>query len=523
MLKLLLADDEPVILRGLAKLIPWEKHGVQIVGEAGNGDELLQAILEMSPDIVISDIAMPGLSGIDVLRKLKELGKSTKVIFISAYQEFAYARDAVSYGAVDYLIKPVDRIKLEEVLGKTAALIREDTERETKQSRLLAYEKQLKSREIAELFDRLTDGERIPSEAANGIRGDDPDMKFTVIAVKQDTFPNHPGSWVEGEWKLLQFAMQNVIEEVILGTGHGWVIAKQDQMVAIVKHREEAAAETAAEQIHASLNRYLKLSVTVGVGMPGPLEHAAESFRQALEAARYKFFAGTNRTFHFRSLPSAPAYDGATVETLEKELVRTMLSAAEDKVDDLLDALLQTVRSIAWGNREYAVNLIYAVLLALFREMAESGLPVSLNTDDQRRLGQQLNDCETFDGVGQCMRETVFLTESALKGQIGNKEKQQILQAKAYIEEHYAEDIGLERIAALVFMNPNYFSSLFKKHTGQNFKTYLTEVRMKHALRLLQQTDLMVYEVAEKVGYRNARQFSDMFKKRFGKLPGEFR
>jgi two-component system response regulator YesN len=163
------------------------------------------------------------------------------------------------------------------------------------------------------------------------------------------------------------------------------------------------------------------------------------------------------------------------------------------------------------------------VLLALFREMAESGLPVSLNTDDQRRLGQQLNDCETFDGVGQCMRETVFLTESALKGQIGNKEKQQILQAKAYIEEHYAEDIGLERIAALVFMNPNYFSSLFKKHTGQNFKTYLTEVRMKHALRLLQQTDLMVYEVAEKVGYRNARQFSDMFKKRFGKLPGEFR
>lgn len=99
----------------------------------------------------------------------------------------------------------------------------------------------------------------------------------------------------------------------------------------------------------------------------------------------------------------------------------------------------------------------------------------------------------------------------------------QLLQVKAYVEEHYAENITLESMAAMLYMNPYYFSSFFKKHTGQNFKHYLTEVRMNHARRLLLQSSLMIYEIAEQVGYNNARHFSDMFKKKFGKLPQEYK
>lgn len=104
-----------------------------------------------------------------------------------------------------------------------------------------------------------------------------------------------------------------------------------------------------------------------------------------------------------------------------------------------------------------------------------------------------------------------------------NKELMQLVQVKSYIEEHYAQSITLESMAAIVYMNSYYFSSFFKKHTGENFKQYLTEVRIKHGLRLLMQSDLMVYEIADRVGYNNARQFSDMFKKRFGKLPLEYK
>ncbi|MBW7453537.1 AraC family transcriptional regulator, partial [Paenibacillus sepulcri] len=108
-------------------------------------------------------------------------------------------------------------------------------------------------------------------------------------------------------------------------------------------------------------------------------------------------------------------------------------------------------------------------------------------------------------------------------GKSVGKEAAQLKQVREYIASHYAEEINLERMAALVYMNASYFSSFFKKHTGQNFKQYVTEIRMQHALRMLLQTDSMVYEVAERVGYNNARQFSDMFKKHYGKLPNEYR
>ncbi|MDG0791284.1 AraC family transcriptional regulator [Cohnella ginsengisoli] len=105
----------------------------------------------------------------------------------------------------------------------------------------------------------------------------------------------------------------------------------------------------------------------------------------------------------------------------------------------------------------------------------------------------------------------------------GGRESRQLTDVKAYIEQHYKANITLEGAASKVFMNPYYFSSFFKKHTGMNFKQYLTEVRMKQAIKLLLHTDLMIYQIAEEVGYNNARQFSDMFKKHSGKLPQEFR
>lgn len=120
-IRVLLADDEPVILRGL-KLISWEKLGLTIVGEASDGIELKQQIEDCDPDLIISDISMPGYTGIDIIREIHEAGRAVKVIFISAYQEFTYARQALQYGALDYLVKPVNKNQLEQVVSKAVSL-----------------------------------------------------------------------------------------------------------------------------------------------------------------------------------------------------------------------------------------------------------------------------------------------------------------------------------------------------------------------------------------------------------------
>lgn len=150
-------------------------------------------------------------------------------------------------------------------------------------------------------------------------------------------------------------------------------------------------------------------------------------------------------------------------------------------------------------------------------------MDAGLLVQDDKPLLEILTDAPTYAELQQSFEDVVNKMYDQLACKAGGKEMPQLMQVKAYVEEHYAENITLESTASLVYMNPYYFSSFFKKHTGQNFKSYLTEVRMGHALRLLLQSDLMVYEIAELVGYNNARHFSDMFKKKYGKLPQEYK
>ena len=127
MLRAILADDEAVILKGLRKLIDWEKMGIQIVGEARDGKEALELIERVKPDLAVSDIAMPELDGLDMLKRIGEMGLYTKVIFVSGYQEFSYAKRAVKYGAVDYILKPVEQEELEAALKKAVGLVDEQS------------------------------------------------------------------------------------------------------------------------------------------------------------------------------------------------------------------------------------------------------------------------------------------------------------------------------------------------------------------------------------------------------------
>jgi two-component system response regulator YesN len=166
---------------------------------------------------------------------------------------------------------------------------------------------------------------------------------------------------------------------------------------------------------------------------------------------------------------------------------------------------------------------VYNVIIQLEQELADYGIDAGIHNRDEKPLLERLTEAPSYSVLEQIFGEVLNRMYGQLAGKAGAKELPQLLQVKAYVEQHYAENITLESTAALVFMNPYYFSSFFKKHTGQNFKNYITEVRMGHALRLLLQTDLMVYEIAEQVGYNNARHFSDMFKKKFGKLPQEYK
>lgn len=521
MLSVFLADDEPVILRGLSRLVDWNRFGLQIIGEARDGNELLQAIMENNPDIVITDISMPGIDGIQVLMRLKELKRMTKVIFISAYRDFAYAKDALTYGAVEYLIKPVDRKKLESILERTVSDIQTVSRMITSDSKLRLYEDRQKRLDLMEGLSKWLEHKQAPLHSAI-IRelGDlGSDVRFTFMLSEIDHSLHPSGSWREGERKLLHFAMQNLVEELIHSEADGWVLLEGDCLYFLVRHSLPADIKHLARQILEQCRSLLKISVSISIGSSVPLEELRRSCEEAEKGMALKFFLGAGCLLTPSDRLDAPLYKGNDCEQLENQLLRELYSPDPIRFDELLGEWLDTVKKITWGNRAYALHLCGSLLVRANREYALGSEELK---PEESELAMRLQSQKSFDQLSLTVQGGLRHIRSFIHEGSNGRESEQIRQIKAYIEENYKE-INLESIAAKFYMNPYYFSVFFKKHTGQNFKQFVTDIRMTLAVKLLVHSDCLLYEIAEQVGYQNARQFSEMFKKKFGMLPNEYR
>ncbi|WP_256700835.1 response regulator [Paenibacillus sp. P46E] len=523
-IRVLLADDEPVILRGLKKLISWDTLGLDIVGEARDGIELKALIDSCTPDLVISDISMPGLSGIDIIRDIHESGRPVKVVFISAYQEFSYARQAVQYGALDYIVKPVNTGQLEQVVERAVAVIRQESQEERNKEMLKSYERKNHSITIEELLQLLTDGNKGAASALARMGNLAITRYASICVIETDEYSSQTSRWEERERKLVEFALSNIIKETVDAAGNGYVFRKGERFAVLLQHEQATGPEQIMQDLHHQINSYLKLQVSIGIGWPVTgIEEADESYRSALKALKTRYFAGLNQVLADREGHQEGPRAVAEWTAAQASLTDALKSLDMEQLPVLAGRLLETVRVLSGDSRNQAVSHVYNSILQLEQELAGIGAGGGLKDPEDKPLLEMLTDTPTFEALKQLYLDVLKRLADQLAYKMNGREMPQLLQVKAFVEEHYAENITLESMAALVFMNPYYFSSFFKKHTGQNFKNYITEVRMGHALRLLLHSDLMVYEIAERVGYNNARHFSDMFKKQFGKLPQEYK
>lgn len=523
MLKVLLADDERIILRGLHKLIDWQQFGLEIIGEAYSGTELLHTIQSLRPDIIISDIVMPGMTGIEVLKHIKNEGIPSYVIFLSAFREFTYAQEALALGAVDYLVKPVDQGKLEDAVRKALAIIAEVSHSENKLSRLAELELQRSKSQEKEWLERLIEGERteVTAQAMRERLGDQAGSHFSVFIIEQEDILNNQGNWEESGLMLLKFAISNVIMDTLNEYGLGWVIVKQDKIAVVFCHHAPIDTEIVVSMLHERLAAYLKIRVTLGLSSCRKLEELSQAYQEAVAAVGYRFFLGTCPYISYEDIPRQQSSLHRTRDAVEKDLLHSLTSSTPVQVSKLCEEWVDAVSCEAWGNREMVVHSAYALLYVLSHQLSEHGYQAELR--DELELTQRLWSFHTCRELGVFIYEELVSLTMLTVQRGDHKEASQLEGVKQYLADHFQEDIRLEAMAALVYMNSSYFSTFFKKHTGKNFKQYLTELRMKEGHRLLMQSDLMVYEVAEAVGYNNTRHFSDMFRKHYGKLPNDYR
>ncbi|MFC5529100.1 response regulator [Cohnella yongneupensis] len=294
MIRILLVDDEPIIRKGIRVSIDWEALGMEIVGEAGNGADALRLAASLKPNIVMTDIRMPSMDGLTLADQLRQQLPDTKIVIVSGYEDFAYARKAISVGVNDYLLKPVGAENLIEVLaGLKETILQAEASKSSRQSQEHVWNENyptIKSSFINKLLKGGYASDVAILAKADSLRVNLTGPDYAIAAIAIDDFGPMTDRMPESGRQLLKYAIMNISEEIILSKTAGVVVyGEQDQLIALISADELTGEfmESLAQEIQVAIRQYIKLSVSIGLGgIRDNLLELAASYAEALDALR---------------------------------------------------------------------------------------------------------------------------------------------------------------------------------------------------------------------------------------------
>ena len=507
-MKVVVVDDERVALENIKSLIPWEQHGFEIVGTATNGKSALKLYEERRPQIMIVDIRMPIMDGLELIQTLAARRDNVKFIVMSAYEDFEYARQSISCGNVScYLLKHEadgERL-LDELLKAKKAWQEEDAKRR------LELADRLKSAVLGGHFGN--------SDDANGIRGKlgmlliQPDMPFSIVPS-----PNLPFEFADG-WL--------IGEDAGTGGGQDWepvgsFMLNADQLVMIFANKSlvhspgETFRSIAADilnRMSGQFQRSFSCFYTVQAG-----EKSVQQMMQLLtEASSYRVFCGKNAIVCADDLPIlAPKEPMAFKPPAIRldELMQGLKLRNHEMIEHGINQIFSGICEPVWD----LPGLYEAVHLCakLYQDYwASSGM---MDAEPLRSLlpGEVYHVQEIRQGLIQAFRDLIAQ-------RVPQTLSPKLNQAIRYMNEHYMEDIGIDEVADAVGISVSYLHQLFKKDLNRTFLDCLTEIRIRKAQHILLHEDAKMFEVSERVGYRSPQHFSQVFKRMTGMSPHEFR
>ena len=506
MYRLLIVDDEYPVRAGLRTVVPWERVGCQVVGEASNGRQALAFLEGAEVDLVLTDIKMPVMDGLEFMKAARGNGFDGEFIVLTCYAEFGLAQEALRAGAADYVLKA--EISPEELL----AIVHRVGERLT--ARRVLHGRADASRDLLrqEFYRRLVREGMEAAEIHAGLKDLGPELperNLRLILVSVDG----PQASRAGEEEI-----RRCLGEVSCGRGY-WVTEAGDFLGFIALADEAAASarrallERWSEAIHRELGKEFGLSATVGLSAEHQT-HAAwpSAYREAREAVvSARFLRGPGQTLFFDMLP-VKVQNPLTPE----EIDRLALAALVEGDLTGIEARLSSLES-----RSAVQAGALAILLACGRYLNECGR-VYARVFGSRDLYAELHDCPDVAAVTKLLAEVTGEVRRHLAWE-GCEGRSAVHKAAGWIRQHYTEEITLPRLAREVGLNPSYLSALFKREMGQSFMEFLTKVRIEKAKELLMLPGLKNQEIAEAVGYPNPHYFSRIFRRVTGLTPSDYR
>lgn len=535
-IKVFLVEDEMVIRRGIKNSIDWEKEGYIFCGEASDGELAYPMIIKEKPDILITDIRMPFMDGLEFCKLVKKELPNIKILILSGYDEFDYAKEAIRLGVTEYLLKPISSGKLLEALNGVSESIRREKEDKDLVRKYMEEMRENTEHEKQKFFEQMIAGNLSMADALE--TGKKYEMNLSAGMYNLLLFRFTLGEENRKSGELLgeaEYAIEKLTErleyvfEFQRGV-EGWAFL-------LMADNEEQMSERVKElskDLEEIMKNYSTIAYFGGIGQPvARLRELEESFREAERALAARFTMELNRIISVEDIRMAQNVD--TLDDIEItsfgeiEKTRTMLekflnNGAEDEIDEFVDVYInelpeENLKSVLM--RQYIIMDAYIVMTS-FCEKIE-GIEGEMQAQSEE-LKNSMKTSQTLEEIKNYIR-MLLKKIIGVRDTISGRRYSDIIEiAKDQIRKTYMSDeISLNTIAAEVGMSPSYFSSIFSKEMGKTFVEYLTEIRMDRAKELLMCSSMKTSEIGYEVGYKDPHYFSYIFKKTQNCTPKEFR
>ncbi len=527
MYKIMLADDEGIVIDSLKFIIEKNFEGLCQVESAKTGRKVIELAESFRPDIAVMDIQMPGINGIEAMREIRQMNKSTVFIVMSAYDKFDYAREAINLGVLEYLNKPVDQAKIVEVLKRAMKQI--DEEKERRSQDLLIKEKLETVVPIIEnnmiytaLFQDDYDEE---IDNFRSLLSIDKEYGFVIVLEWGDNqTENHLTNAVGTGIKMQSYYKE--MREVIKGFFECMIGSMMANRVIIyvpygkdsLEYSERIEIIEKTRTMIRKLKQYIDVRFRAGIGSIVRLEECARSYEEGQRALR----KSDGTVAHVEDLPIMVSYEPNYPIDQERRLFEMTEKGNEN------EALIAANRFFGWMVENYADHITDIKLKALEFVLWAEHLAITEGGMEYHFLSRQdyLPSILSLNTLDEIQQWFVSKISAACRDVVSSKENQSsssVERAKAYIAERYNKDISLDEVSREVDISPYYFSKLFKEETGENFIEYLTSIRINKAKELITGSDMSMKEICTEVGYSDPNYFSRIFKKNVGVTPTEYK
>ena len=543
MIKLFLAEDEIAMREGIRRHIRWEEEGIDFCGEAGDGELALPFILQEKPDILITDIKMPFMDGLELAAEVKKELPDIKIVILSGYSEFEYAQEALRLGVTEYLLKPITPKKLKEVIRKLARSIEE--ERASKEARfdLLQEEQREKDeRDRRELLKTLLSAESGTREILK--QAEESGIKLSAVCYRillVFFFCESDYRKQDEADDMLRIAIEdpeNPDEESLSDRCFLFEHSLDSRMILLAGQSKEELEETSShlvERITAAVKEVGDLHYFICVSSDASrLSEIRGVYREAYKTASCRFFLPLDQvvkadtpmpqilnTENRTPINTEIALQNGNLRAVWENFLHTgTLSEAKDFVEGVFSSIGDSNgQSIIFLN--YLTMDCYFCMARFLKELGKEPEEVNASVGDINTVVGQLKS------AADAKRYLFIYLEEVIRqrdSNVSSKNSQLLQNALAYIDEHYTDgSLTLQDAAGAASLSPNRFSSLFSHEMGMTFIEYLIGKRMERACELLMTTDLKSFEVAYNSGYNDPHYFSTTFKKMKGMSPMEYR